>query len=65
MKRYKITLMVPQVKEVVVENVQAAHNEATRLAGTGENGTTPQAIVKSIEFVGDVQTEPLDFDPAA
>jgi len=64
MKRYKITLMVPQVKEVVVENVQAAHNEATRLAGTGENGT-PRAIVKSIEFVGDVQTEPLDFDPAA
>lgn len=61
MKRYQITLLVPQTKEVVVRDAQAAHNEATRLAG----GAGAKAIVSSIEFVGDVQTEPLDFPEGA
>ena len=58
MKRYKITMMVPETFEVVVIDAQAAHNEATRLAGKDDEGR-PAAIVQSIEFLGDVQTEPL------
>jgi len=58
MKRFRITMLVPSVSEVVVADAQAAHNEATRLAGKDEDGR-PAAVVKSIEFVGDVQTEPL------
>ena len=61
MKRFRITLMVPHSTEVVVADAQAAHNEATRLAGK-DTDSQPQAIVQSIEFIGDVQTEPLDFD---
>ena len=60
MKRYKITIMVPHVEEVVVTDAQAAHNEAKRLAGKTHGGL-PDATVHSIEFVNDVQTEPLDF----
>ena len=60
MKRYNITLLVPHSTEVIVADAQAAHNEATRLAGPDGNGS-PQAIVQSIEFLGDVETEPLNF----
>ena len=57
MKRFKITLLVPQIKEVVVADAQAAHNEATRLAG----GAGVTAIVSSIEYVEDVDTE-MNFE---
>lgn len=52
--------MVPQTAEVVVTDAQAAHNEATRLASS--NGDQPNSIIESIEFIGDVQTEPLPFE---
>lgn len=61
MKRYRITLMVPHIKEVVVADAQGAHNEATRLA-TPVAGQPP-ALVHSIEEIGDVVTEPIDFGP--
>lgn len=63
MKRFKITLLVPQTKEIVVADAQAAHNEASRLA----NGAGAKAIVSSIEFIENVETE-LDLgnsDPDA
>lgn len=68
MKRYKITLMIPAEEEVVVSDLQAAHNEATRLAvamGGKTPAGAPKALVQSIEFIGDVATEPLNFDPVA
>lgn len=61
MKRFKITLMVPHSREVVVADAQAAHNEATRLATIPVDGS-PCAVVHSIEEIEDVITEPIDFD---
>ncbi len=61
MKRYLIELMMPVKHEVVVADLQAAHNEATKLAGKDEKGT-PLGIVSSITLLGEVQTEPLDFE---
>ena len=66
MKRFKITLMVPHSTEVVVADMQAAHNEATRLSQPAASGLA--AIVHSVEELGDVVTEEIDFgdfDPAA
>jgi len=61
MKRFKITLMVPHSKEIVVANAQEAHNEATRLAAA-EVHEGPKALVHSVEELGDIQTDPIDFD---
>jgi len=61
MKRFKITLMVPHSKEIVVTDAQAAHNEATRLAAaTVQDG--PKALVHSVEELEDVQTEPVGYE---
>ena len=60
MKRYKITMMVPSEHEVVVVDKQEAHAEAMRLSRKDNNGT-PIAILKSIGFLGDVQTEEIEF----
>lgn len=62
MKRFKITLLVPHSREIVVADTQAAHNEATRLASANVVPGEPKAIVSSIEEIEDVQTEPIDFD---
>ena len=62
MKRFKITLMVPHSKEIVVATVQEAHNEATRLASAEVHGG-PKAIIHSVEELGFVTTEPIDFGP--
>jgi len=61
MKRYLIKLMMPAEHEVVVADLREAHNEATKLAGKDEKGT-PIGIVSSITLIGEVQTEPLDFE---
>ncbi len=61
MKRYKITLLIPYSQETVVATAQDAHNEATRLANA-HTADEAKAIVQSIEFLNDVQTEPLDFN---
>ena len=61
MKRFKITLMVPHSREIVVADAQAAHNEASRLATAPLEGE-PSALVHSIEEIEDVITEPLDFE---
>ena len=61
MKRYLIKLMMPAEEEVVAATLQEAHNEATKLAGKDEDGT-PIGIVSSITLIGDVSTEPLDFE---
>ena len=63
MKRYKITLMVPHSREIVVADAQAAHNEATRLARSGIAPGEAAAIVHSVEYINDVQTEEIDFGP--
>ena len=60
MKRYLIKLMMPAEEEVIVADLQAAHNEATKLAGKDEHGT-PIGIVSSITLLGEIDTEPLDF----
>jgi len=60
MKRFKITLMVPHSKEIVVGSVQEAHNEATRLA-SAEVHEGPKAMVHSVEEIEDVNTDPIDF----
>jgi len=60
MKRFKITLMVPHSKEIVVATMQEAHNEATRLAA-GEVAEGPKAMVHSVEEIEGVVTEPIDF----
>ena len=58
MKRFKIVLLVPHSREVVVRDVQEAHNEATRLAeADGHSGI--KATVHSVEEIGDVQTDML------
>lgn len=62
MKRFKITLLIPHSKEIVVETMQEAHNEASRLAAA-RAAPGPKAIVHSVEEVGFVTTEPIDFDP--
>ena len=62
MKRFKITLLVPHSREIVVVDAQAAHNEATRLATAHTANNEPKAIVSSIEEIEDVQTEPIEFD---
>lgn len=61
MKRYLIKLMMPVEKEVVVADLKAAHHEATKLVGKDNQGTL-LGIVSSIKFLGEVQTEPLDFE---
>jgi len=60
MKRYRIVLMVAQAQEVVVADLQEAHNEATKLASATVLGDI-KSIVQSIEFVSDVQTEEINF----
>ena len=61
MQRYKITLLVPHSREIIVADVQAAHNEATRLAkGTLEGEMA--AIVHSIEYLSEVKTEEIVYD---
>jgi len=63
MKRFRITLLVPHSREIVVADTQAAHNEATRLAKANVAPGEQAAIVNSIEFLGDVMTEEIDFGP--
>lgn len=63
MKRFKITLLVPHSREVVVADAQAAHNEATRLAKANVLPGDHPAIVHSVEFINDIQTEEIDFGP--
>ena len=60
MKRFKITLMVPHSREIVVADTQTAHNEATRLAAAPQDGEIA-AVVHSVEEIGSVITEPIDF----
>jgi len=60
MKRFKITLLVPHSTEVVVADIQAAHNEATRLANQPTDSGAA-AIVQAIEDLGPVATEEIDF----
>ena len=50
MKRFRITLMVPQITEFDGINAQAAHNEATRLASQ-PTGLFVPATVYSVEQV--------------
>lgn len=61
MKRYLIKVMMPLEKEVVVNDLQAAHNEATKLVGKDDTGA-PLGIVSSITLLGEIATEPLDFE---
>ncbi len=60
MKRFKITMMVPSHHEVVVVDEREAHTEAMRLISKDADGT-PVEILKSIELVGEVQTEEIQF----
>lgn len=63
MKRFRIVLMVPQAQEVVVADAQEAHNEATKFATAYTDGDI-KAIVQSIQFIEDIQTESFfDEDP--
>lgn len=56
MKQYRITLLVPHVKEVIVKDAQAAHNEATKLAAAYILGDL-KPVVHSVDHIGDIQTE--------
>lgn len=60
MKRFRIVVMVPHVKEVVVTDAQAAHNEASVLVAAQALGEL-KAQLNSIEFIEDIETEPMDF----
>lgn len=64
MKRFRIVMMVPCVKEVEVADVQAAHNSATKFAEAQALGDL-DASVYSIEFIEDVQPELVDFGTEA
>ena len=63
MKRYRITLLIPQVTEVTVYNAQAAHNEATKLAKANMLGGL-KPIVHSVEHIDDIEGEPVYDEPA-
>jgi len=52
--------MVPRSKEVVVADEAAAHRAAIQFA-TDQHKDSLLAIVHSIEYIGAVQTEALDF----
>jgi hypothetical protein len=55
MKKYRIVLLVPHSTEVVVTDVQGAHNEATKLAyAHTASQAYGKAVVQSIEFVEEV-----------
>ena len=60
MKRFRITLLVAHSTEVDVADAQAAHNEATRLAGANVLPGEKPAIVHSIE---DITPKELDLGP--
>ena len=60
MKQYRITLLVPIVKEVVVRDAQQAHNEATKLAKAHILGDT-KPVVHSVEHLGDLETEEIEY----
>ena len=61
MKRYKITLLVPQDKEVLAGNIEDASKEAERLCRLHNIGDdTINTVVRSIYFVQD-EPEPIDF----
>ena len=61
MKRYRITLLVPQTKEIVVKDAQAAHNEASRLAAAHALGSL-KPVVHSVEYLEEVVTEEINYD---
>lgn len=50
--------MVPIVQEVVVKDVQAAHNEATKLAQAHVLADV-KPVVHGIEHIDDINTEEL------
>jgi hypothetical protein len=61
MKRYKITILVPQIKEILAANDQEATREARRLTHSDDTMPgEPLAILSSVEFVR-VEPEPIDF----
>ena len=60
MKRYKISVLLPQSTEVVVADIQAAHNEATKMVPKDEHGGL-LGVVQTIEYIEDVITDPMDF----
>jgi len=62
MKRYRIIVMVPHAKEVVVADVQAAHNEATKLVEAQALGDLA-ARVHTIEEIEDVPGDFSHIDP--
>jgi hypothetical protein len=51
MKRFKITVMVPQSEEVVVSCAQDAHNAATRMVAAPLVTGGPAAVIHSIEEI--------------
>jgi len=58
MKLFRITLLTPFIKEVLVVDAQAAHNEATRFAKAHAiDQPHGKAIVQSVEFIQDVEGE--------
>jgi len=61
MKIYEIVMMTPAKREVIVADTQAAHNEATKMVAAAEQAGT-RIIIQSIEYKGEVQTDPLPFD---
>lgn len=61
MKKYRIVLLVPHVTEVFVRDAQAAHNEATKLAAAHILGGL-KPVVHSVEDLGDIVTEEIDYD---
>jgi hypothetical protein len=61
MKRYKVTMMVPQEHFIEASDMQAAHNQvSTMIAAYGPDSVASRPSLHSIEPVDEVVVE---FDP--
>lgn len=60
MKRFNVTLMVPQTQTIEADSAQAAHNKVTKMLTHATRGRYPHPSVHSIEEVEELE---VSFDP--
>ena len=60
MKRFNVTLMVPQVQVIEADSAQAAHNEVTKMLAHATQGRYPHPTVHSIEEIEEME---VSFEP--
>lgn len=65
MKRFRVTMMVPQDSIIEAVNTQAAHNYVTKMMESNKFNSPPVPTLWGIEEVVEDEPDYSGFDPVA